>query len=281
MAANCIELFLEKGSGPPVGISIRKPDKPSRKVIVIFHCFLVHKDWGFFPYAGDFFAKNGFICINVDFSHNGFVNTVDGNRDVDLFAQNTVTEELNDAKLVVESIMNRKIFDSAGINSQSVDEINFIGHSRGAGIALLTANQYIQVNKLVLWAPLATFDRWTDRQKIEWIEKGNLEFKNLATGEYLHVNSNYLIDIQKNSANFDLVKAAQLLKNKMLIIHGENDLTVKFSEAKRLISNNNPNEVFIKAIEKTGHTFGVNHPEKSSEYFEKVLKETLDFLINK
>ena len=39
--------------------------------LIFVHGFKGFKDWGFWPYIGNYFAKNRFFVITFNFSHNG------------------------------------------------------------------------------------------------------------------------------------------------------------------------------------------------------------------
>jgi len=69
-------------------------------------------------------------------------------------------------------------------------------------------------------------------------------------------------------SSLNLEKAINMLNKPLLIIHSQQDLTVKINEAKN---------TQLKIIKGTGHTFNIKHPfEGTNEKFEQVL-----FLTNK
>jgi esterase/lipase len=64
-----------------------------------------------------------------------------------------------------------------------------------------------------------------------------------------------------------------------LLIHGKEDLTVKFKEARKLYDNSDKNLTELLLIENTGHTFGVVHPfNGTTTAFENVIESIKNFL---
>ena len=72
--------------------------------------------------------------------------------------------------------------------------------------------------------------------------------------------------------------AAKNLNKPLLIIHGEQDLTVPIKEAEQIFSWSNRGNTEFHKIKATGHTFDIVHPfEGSNPKFDSVLECTLNF----
>ena len=161
-------------------------------------------------------------------------------------------------------------------------QIGLIGHSRGGAVSILTAKQNSTVTAVSVWASIAKIDRYTERQKKEWREKGYLEVVNSRTKQIMRLNVSLLDDIEKNKpASLNIEKAVGSLDCKFQIIHGEQDVTVPVKEAKQLYEWSNKSKSELSIIASTGHTFNITHPFKGmNDKFETVLSKTLKFFNN-
>jgi pimeloyl-ACP methyl ester carboxylesterase len=255
-------------------------------------------------------ATEGFITINIDFEYNGIISENPVEFDSDRFSMNTVSREFENASSILELLnslhnaeKNNLIFNN--YSSYSVElkelqefktdilqrwngEINLVGHSRGGGIALLAANRYNFVKKIALLAPIGYFDRYTDRLKAKWRNDKWLEFNDIMSKQQLRINASYIDDLDENKSEYDLLKIAENLSNPILIIHGENDLSVPVSESKELYNSFKKIEQNIRTnrnfvlLKKANHLFNINHPfEKSNSYLDEVCDLLNNFLKEK
>lgn len=242
--------------------------------IILVHGFKGFKDWGFFPYSAEYFANQGFFVLTFNFSHNGVGDNLIEFIEPEKFADNTFSREVNELEFVIKSFL------SGTFGFRRNNNIVLIGHSRGGAISVLTAAKFNQISKVVLWASVCTLDRYTERQKEEWRVKGKIEVLNFRTKQWMKINVSLLDDIELNIENsLNIKKAVTELRKPLLIIHGEQDITVPVSEAKNLYdwSDKTISELFI--IKAKGHTFNIIHPfEGTNQKFETVLNKTNDFL---
>lgn len=245
--------------------------------IVFVHGFKGFKDWGFGPYLADYFSKNGYFVITFNFSHNGIgPNSVDFN-ELDKFANNYYSLEIREI-LEIISAYRSNFFGNANPNGK----IGIIGHSRGGGDAIIASSLSDEISALVTWSAISKFDRFTERQKIDWKNKGYIEMLNARTKQLMRLNRILLEDIENNSKDYlNIKKALQILNKPYLIIHGEQDLAVPISEAEDLYKWSNKDLTEFYRIKGTGHTFDIKHPFiESSKSFESVLDKTLSFFNN-
>ncbi len=251
----------------------QQKNPPRQKFIIAVHGFKGFKDWGFFPFAGKYFAELGYSVLTFNFSHNGIGSDPLNFTELEKFASNTFSLEVEELSEVIEAVK------SGYFGEIENPEIGMIGHSRGGAISLLSAFRTGNIKALVTWAAVSKFDRYSERQKKEWIEKGYLEVINSRTKQVMKLNKTLLEDIIRNSDDkLNIKKAAGNVGVPWLILHGENDLAVPVKEAKQLYEWADKNLTELIIIPKTGHTFDVVHPmEKTTAAFKTVLEKTGDF----
>ncbi len=248
----------------------------SNKFLIFVHGFKGFKDWGFNPYLANYFADQGYFVITFNFSHNGVRGDTSEFNELDKFAENTFSREIRELKEIITALKNN--FFGEVINPS----IGLIGHSRGGAVALLAASQIEDVKAVATWSSIAKLDRYSERQKKEWEEKGYFEVLNSRTQQMMRLNVELLNDIEDNREGLlNMEKSVSNLKKPLLLIHGDQDLAVPHDEASQLYdwSDKSISELFI--INKTGHTFDCKHPfEGSNERFERVLHKTNHFFAN-
>ncbi|NOS85054.1 MAG: alpha/beta fold hydrolase [Ignavibacteria bacterium] len=269
------------GSGSvEINTSLYIPDEPpaenSKYPLLIFaHGFKGFKDWGGFPYLCNKLAEGGFAVLSFNFSHNGVNNSSPMDfTELDKFAENTHTIELEDYKAVLNYIP--ALEEKYPIDAKRV---GLMGHSRGGGLSIITATENNNIVKaLVTLASVADFNRYTAEQKKRWRQKGFIEMPNTRTNQLMKMNLSLLDDIESNSKRLSITDAASKLKIPYLIIHGKEDLAVKFTDAEKIYNSSDTERTKLHIIDNTGHTFGIEHPFKgTNRYFDEAIKLTIDF----
>ena len=231
-----------------------------RKIPAVFilHGFKGYKDWGFFPYISQKFAENEFISIRFNFSLNGRVENKDV-LNVEDFANNTISQQIEDLKKIIEAFQNDKLIENNKINEIWNGDIYLLGHSLGAGISLLASNEINSIKKIVLWASIAYFNRYSERQQEIWKNTGVFEFFDNILQLTLKLNYSYIQDIEQN--NYSLESIIKNIQMPIFQLHGSQDVSVKMKEAEKLIEWASDNKYFkYEIIERCGHTFGIKHP---------------------
>jgi pimeloyl-ACP methyl ester carboxylesterase len=162
---------------------------------------------------------------------------------------------------------------------KSNSKLGIVGHSRGGGDSLLVGSRRNEIGAVVLWASVANFNRYSDRQAKEWREKSVFEVLNTRTNQMMKLNVSLLEDLEKNKGGLlNLEQAAKNMNKPMLIIHGEQDLAVKVNEAEQIYNWSEKNLTELFKISATGHTFDVAHPfEGSNPKLELLLEKTFQF----
>ena len=245
----------------------------SAPCLIFVHGFKGFKDWGFWPYTGNYFAQRGYFVVTFNFSHNGIGENLTEFTEIEKFAENTFTLEIEELNEIIESCLN-------GYFGKRIEKkIGIIGHSRGGGEALIFASMRKEIDAVVVWASVSNFNRYSDRQMIEWRKKGVFEVLNTRTNQMMKLNVSLLDDIEENKDDLlSIKKAVRNLSQPLLIIHGEQDLAVPISEGMQIYNWSDKKNTEIIKIQATGHTFDIVHPFEGSNYkFDLVLDYTLNF----
>lgn len=248
-------------------------------VLIICHGFKGFKDWGGFPRAADYFAGEGFVTVRFNFSLNGVEEDFMEFTALDRFARNTISREVEDVRTLIDALIDGTLLPPGC----DVSRIGLIGHSLGGGVAIVQANEDERVSAVTTWAAVADFMRWGKKTRDLWREKGRLEIENARTGQIMPVDIRMLEDLENNADRFNIPNAAAKLHRPLLIIHGEQDVSVPLDEARRISAAADPAHTVLHVLPNSDHTFGVRHPfegetaafrqvlELSSEYFRRVL----------
>lgn len=248
-------------------------DFEKKPCLIFIHGFKGFKDWGFGPYIGKYFADKGFFSVTFNFSHNGVGESLTEFVELDKFAENTFSLEISELNELIDSL-------KEGYLGKAIkNKIGLVGHSRGGGISLLTASTRNDINAVSIWSSVANFDRYTERQKDIWRKRGYVDIMNTRTKKKMRLNVDLLEDIEKNNdSSLNIENAVNKLNKPLLIIHGEQDLAVKSSEAEKIYNWSDKSKTELITIPSTGHTYDVKHPfEGSNPKFDSVLNNTLRF----
>jgi len=242
-------------------------------LILMVHGFKGFKDWGFWPFIGEYFADRGFAAVSFNFSHNGVGPSLTDFDELDKFTKNTFTREVRELQELIQAAKDG-FFAGA-----KPSRIVLMGHSRGGGISLATARDNDSVAAVAVWASVASFDRYSDDHKARWRRKGYFEVLNTRTKQMMRLNATLLEDLDSHRDDLlNLELAVSKLVKPLMIAHGEQDVAVSVKEGERLYEAADKSISEYHRIEKTGHTFGAVHPfEGSTSALDKVLKLTGDF----
>lgn len=267
------EFRLKSNEGNVLDVSVYGIENISNApCLILVHGFKGFKDWGFFPFTAAHFADKGYFVISFNFSHNGISGKNFDQFDINSFANNTVSLEISELVQIIKAYKNGFFGDNVN------GSVGLIGHSRGGGVAILSS--HIQkVDVYVVWASVARFDRYTDRQKAEWRKQGFFEVLNSRTNQMLRMNVDLLEDIENNkSSSLNIENAVKNLNRPMLLIHGTEDLTVPIAEGEQIYSWSDKSITRLEKITASGHTFDVVHPfDGSNKKFNVVLSKTEEF----
>lgn len=250
-----IPFELTNRHGEPIHGDVRFVEGgASRPVVVVCHGFKGFKDWGTFPAFGRHLADQGFVAVQFNFSRNGVSSEqpTEFTR-LDRFAENTFTRELEDLGDVLDAVVEGRLpgpYDAA--------RLGLVGHSRGGGIAILTAAADDRVRALVSWSAVSGFiERFTPAQIEDWRTKGFTEVLNMRTGQVMRLGHVLYDDALANRDRLDIRASAARIAVPWLLVHAEDDVPVPFAEAEALRAAQ-PRARLYRA--RGGHTFGGKHP---------------------
>ncbi len=270
---------IKNASQEDIYLDLRhREDAHQNPVVVIIHGFKGFKDWGFFPELSERLALAGYIVVTPNLSRNGIGYDYHTFQNLDKFAQDTHSHELDDIRMVIKHIQDGKI----ARNTADISRLALLGHSRGGGSAVLLAAELgDQVATLVTWAAVDSFYRYSPEQIAQWEKNGFIEIENSRTKQMMRINKTFWDDLSKNKKKFDILAAAQKLENPALFVHGKNDVSVDPSEAENLHEKCASYVKRLELIEEAGHTFNIKHPmEKSDPAFDTACDITENWLDN-
>lgn len=241
--------------GPPVRGDVRvRQGHRADAAIVVCHGFKGFRRFGFFPNFARAAALRGFAAVTFDFSHNGV--GADGLEftQMERFARQTHTRNLDEIRRVVDALAGGALLDCPA------RRIGVAGHSRGGGEAVLAAAEDPRIAALVTWAAVADIpSRWTEAQIAAWRAGGTVEIENARTKQRMPVGAEYWRDWERNRARLDIPAAAARVTVPWLIVHGDADTSVPVSDAHRLFDAAGENAALL-VVEGGDHGFGGKHP---------------------
>lgn len=268
------DIIFQASDGEIIRTSVfGKENIGSGPVVVMAHGFKGFKDWGFWPYIGEYFAERGFVAVTFNFSHNGVGESLTEFDQLDKFADNTFSREVRELRELVAAVNDGFFGDIGG------HDIGVLGHSRGGGIALAASAKDDLIIAVATWSAVADFNRYSDEHKKRWREKGYFEVLNTRTNQMMRLNSVLLEDLEEHGDDLlNLERAARGLGKPLLIVHGAQDVAVPIQEGKQLREWADDENTEFFRVENTGHTFGAVHPfEGTTDALESVLEKTTDF----
>ncbi|MFH5831356.1 alpha/beta hydrolase family protein [Halalkalibaculum sp. DA384] len=245
-------------------------------VIIFLHGFKGFKDWGPFPDACDQLARAGFAVVAINFSLNGVGENMTEFDQLDLFARETFSQDLDDVGTIIEALKRKRISTDKAI--LDTDTIGILGHSRGGQTAVAAAAEYPEIACLVTWSAVADYNaRWSMQMKNDWQNKGYTEIMNGRTGQVMRINKEVYEDAVNNADRVIALNRVSNLHLPALFIHSRDDESVPHTEAEKLYRNCPSGEKELKLVDNTGHTFGGAHPFKEEEFppkFAEILDDT-------
>lgn len=267
-------VLIREKQKPIVWDAFFNPTGKPKPLVVFCHGYKGFKDWGSWNLVAEAFKNNNFFFVKFNFSHNGgtIENPIDF-PDLDAFAENNYTKELDDLDALLNYLLSKK---NPYSNNLDNTKITLIGHSRGGGIATIKTAEDYRVTSLITWASVCDLGSRTATigDLKQWKKEGVKYVLNGRTKQQMPHNYQFYEDFKANKKRLNIEIATKKIKVPHLIIHGDSDTTISFNEAKSL-HKWNPNSILIP-IENTNHVFDSKHPWK-----EEFLPERLKEVVNK
>lgn len=265
------QITIQGAANKPILVDWRYKLNQTKKPIIIFcHGFKGFKDFGCFNLIADYFAEHDFVFIKFNFSHNGTSPAYPSDFvDLESFAQNTFSYELEDLGNVIEAVLEKKIDIHEG--EADLGNISLIGHSRGGGIAILKAFEDSRIKAIVTWASVNEWGKfWKEEIVMKWKEDGIRYEFNARTKQQMPMYYQIYEDLNKNKSRLNIPHAIQNMKLPFLVMHGEKDETVKLEVAQQMKTWNQ--NIHLKIIPDTNHTFDSKHPWELSNMPQKMIE---------
>lgn len=265
--------ILNREHKKPILIDVFYSKNFSNQPIIIFcHGYKGFKDWGAWNLMAKSIAESGICFVKFNFSHNGgtIENPIDF-PDLEAFGNNNYSKELDDLNDVIDWVI------TGFEGNQLVDVRNLIllGHSRGGGITIIKTSEDKRVKKLITLASVCDFAKRTATigDLEEWKENGVKYVINGRTKQQMPHYYQFYEDFKANEEQLNIESAEKRLQVPHLVIHGDNDTSVKINEAYALHEWNTNSQLEI--IEAADHVFNVRHP-----WEKKSLSDELQVVVN-
>ena len=253
---------IKSTEGLPIRYDVYYPnnENPTDLPAILFlHGFKGFKDWGTFPSICERIAEAGFSVTAMNFSLNGIgENPLEFDR-LNLFARETLSQDLDDVGTVLNGIEEGKI--TAGGKKLSSAAIGILGHSRGGQTAVAAAAEYAAIECLVTWSAVADYNaRWSKQQIADWKSEGVTEIKNGRTGQIMPMKKVVWDDARENAGRVIALNRVDELNIPALFVHSKDDEAVSYHNAEQLYEACSSAEKELMLLDDTGHTFGGAHP---------------------
>lgn len=229
-------------------------ETPGKLPLVIFvHGYKGYKDWGAWHLMAQKIAEAGFFFVKFNFSHNGTsLDQPTQFADLEAFGRNNFTKEMSDYQAVINHFSARSEIDP--------EKIAIMGHSRGAGITVITAFEDQRIKAVVSLAGVSHFGyRFPSGERLqEWKDSGVMYSENARTKQQMPHYYQFYEDYKNSEQRFSVQHAAQHLEKPLLIIQGTDDAAVKDKEAFLLNEWCKSSELIV--LKGANHTFGATEP---------------------
>ena len=247
----------------------------SRGTLIICHGFKGFKDWGMFPYIATQLATS-LNVMTFNFSHNGIGEELTAFTELEKFAKNTFSREVEDLAFLVEKIRAGELLPEYDIEASP---LFLLGHSRGGGISLIYALDHPDhVKGVISWNGSVHLDKMFDEEtKAEMREKGRATIRNARTNQDMPLHVEILDDLERHKERFNIVERVKDAQVPIVLIQGTEDMPALREGSAQLVRRNSA--ISWKHIADGNHTFNTVHPfQGTTEPLEAAIKETKRFI---
>lgn len=246
----------------------------SQGTLVICHGYKGFKDWGMFPYVAEKLSEH-YDVITFNFSHNGVGENLLEFTELEKFAVNTYSRELEDLNVLIESIRERKLPINYEIRNYP---IFLLGHSRGAGVSLIYSFDHSNlIQGVISWNGVTDLDLFSDEEKNEMKSKGRAYVYNGRTKQQMPLDLLILEDMKEHQERYHILKRVISAKTPIVLVQGAEDFQ-KLRKGSSLLLEANPSIPWIQ-IPDGNHTFRAVHPfQATTEPLEEAIRQTMKCL---
>ena len=242
------------------------------RLILFIHGYMGYKDWGCWNLVERFYTDLGFGFCKFNMSHNGgtIENPIDFT-DLESFGENNYSKEVYDVQQVLNWLETQ---------FPTLPDIYLIGHSRGGGIALLTASDS-RITKISTWAAICDIEkRFPEGTPLKvWKTQGKRFIENGRTKQKMPNNYSQYEDFELHRDVLNLEQDCKKSTKTTFVVHGDMDTSVDIEESRSIAT-------WLKTrlfeIEDAEHTFGATQPwleDKLPEHLQKVCEITCGFFL--
>jgi len=238
--------------------TLRMPDgKRPTWLVIVAHGFRGFKDWGFFPYLCQRLSQSGFAALSFNHALCGVRENPYEITDLLGFSNNSTTQELKDWDLILDAVLTGSLPYSDHIKLHAM---GVVGHSRGGSYGILLSNRVRQIQTVVAWGAIQTFQRFSPEAQRRWRQDGFIEVGNRNLENRFCLRLGALEALERNYDRLDVSRSMRELTIPVLLLHGRLDQTVAVGEARKLWECADHHLCRFHIIENAGHTFKTQHP---------------------
>ncbi|WP_260982057.1 S9 family peptidase [Paenibacillus sp. 32O-W] len=250
-------------------------ERESVGTLLVCHGFKGFKDWGFFPYIGKKLSHKLDVIV-FNFSHNGIGENGTDFTELDKFALNTYSRELEDLDFVVHAVRDGLFPEE---KRPQTAPLFVLGHSRGAGVALIYALDHPdRISGVVSWNGITHPDFFEHKVKEQINANGIGYVVNARTGQQMPLSKEILDDMERNADRYDIVGRAKGSRLPILLVQGTEDYARLVEGSKKLLQARP--DIEWHRVEGGTHAFNVVHPfQGTSEPLEEALRVSSDWIM--
>jgi putative redox protein len=219
--------------GEKLSATIHLPDGPSRRGVILGHCFTCSRHTTILRSVCHALADQGFTVLRFDFSGNG--------QSEGSFGESTYSKQIAEMETA-----------AAFLAGRGVSWLGLAGHSMGAMVALLAGAEIGSVRAICALAArsrvMGAAEILSPGQLQELQERGRVSF--VSRGRALELSREMFSD----AARHDLGRAVASLSQPLLLVHGDRDEITPVDEAYR-IQRYRPEGTRLAVIHGADHMF--------------------------
>lgn len=253
-----VEVDLEVLHGTEAQVmhcDIEPPEGAPLGTLLIAHGFMGYKDYGMFPYLARRASGCGWTAIRFNFTHSGMTRTIETFQRADLFEKDTWDKQVVDLECLVGAV---RAGDLPHVDSGK--PIVLLGHSRGGMAAILFAGRGGDVEQVISVSagsdalPVALLD---DGAQARLRANDYVIATSSRTGQELRIGRDFLDSIEANPSAHDIQAMASRIGDRLVVVHGDSDLTVDVEGARHLGEASRTTPAVIPGA---NHVFNVRNP---------------------
>ena len=248
----------------------------SRGTVLVAHGYKGFKNYGMFPRIGELLSQD-YDVIVFNFSHNGVGEELTEFTELEKFARNTCSLELQDLLALVEAVRGGVLPTEDG-SQPEMERVFLLGHSKGGGAVLLFGLDHPElVEGIISWNGIASFDLYSEEEKRMMREEGRAFTVNARTKQQMPLDRVILEDLEAKAERFDLVSRIGNLPVPAVLIQGERDGKHLLAGSARLKEAQPELEWLM--VPGGDHRFNTVHPyEGDTEAFLEAIRLTRQWL---